>query len=73
MLEIIVEEPLKTIICKALKPEVEEEKWDTKVTMTSEGERLIIKFNAKSLGKLRAILNSYLRWIKSVCEVLGGV
>ena len=38
--------------------------------MYIDGEKLIIKLSAKSLSRLRAVMNSYLRWIKSISEVI---
>jgi len=35
-----------------------------------DGEKLIIRLSAKSLSRLRAVMNSYLRWIKSISEVI---
>lgn len=37
-----------------------------------EGEKIIVRLRAKSLSRLRAVLNSYLRWMKSISEVVGG-
>lgn len=58
------------ILYLALKPETEEKSRGFTIEASFEREKLIIRFNAKSLSRLRAILNSYLRWIKSIHEVL---
>jgi len=64
------EQRLVKILYLALKPETEERTRGFSIEISFEGEKLIIRFNAKSLSRLRAILNSYLRWIKSIHEVL---
>lgn len=37
-----------------------------------EEEKIIIRLSAKSLSRLRAVINSYLRWVKSILEVIEG-
>jgi len=64
------EHQLIKILYLALKPETEEKSRGFTIETSFEREKLIIRFNAKSLSRLRAILNSYLRWIKSIHEVL---
>jgi len=69
-LELKVAEKARLALFKALKPEVESKAPGCDVAMTFNGEKLIITFNARSLSRLRAVLNSYLRWIKSICEAI---
>ncbi|MHC1629115.1 MAG: KEOPS complex subunit Pcc1 [Candidatus Nezhaarchaeales archaeon] len=64
------EHHLNKILYLALKPEIEEKTRGFTIEVFFEGEKLIIRFNAKSLSRLRAILNSYLRWIKSIYEII---
>ncbi|MDI9619857.1 MAG: KEOPS complex subunit Pcc1 [Candidatus Nezhaarchaeota archaeon] len=72
-IEIFVEDKaLKKAICSALKPEVEGASKGFNVKATFEGEKLIIRFYSKSLSRLRAVLNSYLRWTNAICEVVSG-
>lgn len=56
----------------AFKPESEEKGKGFSVELSIEEEKLIIRLNAKSLSRLRAVINSYLRWIKSILEVIEG-
>lgn len=60
------------VLFSALKPECEERGRSFSAEMAIDGEKLIIKLSAKSLSRLRAVLNSYLRWIKSIFEVIEG-
>lgn len=54
----------------ALSPEVGREIPRTRVSLTSEGDEIILNVEASDLGALRAALNSYLRWI-SISEEIG--
>ncbi|MEM0232680.1 MAG: KEOPS complex subunit Pcc1 [Candidatus Nezhaarchaeales archaeon] len=63
---------LSKVLYLALKPESEEKGRGFSVEISMEGEKLIIRLSAKSLSRLRAIINSYLRWIKSILEVIEG-
>jgi len=63
---------LSKILFLALKPESEEKGKGFSVELSMEGEKLIIRLSAKSLSRLRAVINSYLRWIKSILEVIEG-
>lgn len=56
----------------AFKPESEEKGKGFSVELSIEEEKLIIRLNAKSLSRLRAVINSYLRWIKAILEVIEG-
>jgi tRNA threonylcarbamoyladenosine modification (KEOPS) complex Pcc1 subunit len=70
--EIIVrgkEHELSTLF-SALKPECEDRGTSFSAEIFIDGEKLIIKLSAKSLSRLRAVMNSYLRWIKSISEVI---
>jgi tRNA threonylcarbamoyladenosine modification (KEOPS) complex Pcc1 subunit len=58
------------ILLLALKPECEDRAKGFSAEMYIDGEKLIIKLSAKSLSRLRAVMNSYLRWIKSISEVI---
>ncbi len=58
------------ILFSALKPECEEKGRGFSAEMVIDGEKLIIKLSAKSLSRLRAVTNSYLRWIKSIFEIV---
>ena len=42
----------------------------TRVSLTSEGDEIILNVEASDLGALRAALNSYLGWI-SISEEIG--
>ncbi|MEM2535025.1 MAG: KEOPS complex subunit Pcc1 [Candidatus Nezhaarchaeales archaeon] len=63
---------LSKILFLALKPESEEKGKGFSVELSMEGEKLIIRLSAKSLSRLRAVITSYLRWIKSILEVIEG-
>jgi len=54
----------------ALKPECEDKSRGFSAEIYINGEKLIIKLSAKSLSRLRAVMNSYLRWIKSIYELV---
>ncbi|MCS7140043.1 MAG: KEOPS complex subunit Pcc1 [Candidatus Nezhaarchaeota archaeon] len=70
-IEIILKDRrLSRVFYLALRPEVKDKAKGYNVEMLLENEKLIVKFNAKSLSRLRAILNSYMRWIKSIQEVI---
>jgi KEOPS complex subunit Pcc1 len=56
----------------ALSPEVGREIPRTRVSLTSEGDEIILNVEASDLGALRAALNSYLRWI-SISEEIGNM
>ncbi|MEM1537524.1 MAG: KEOPS complex subunit Pcc1 [Candidatus Nezhaarchaeales archaeon] len=61
----------REIVLKALKPEALTTS-KVNVEILSEGENaLILKVTAKDLIKLRAVMNAYLRWIKTVSEVVN--
>lgn len=63
---------LSRILFLSFKPESEEKGKGFSIELSMEGEKLIIRLSAKSLSRLRAIINSYLRWIKSISEVIEG-
>ncbi len=48
----------------AISPEAGREIPRTKVHADLEGERMVLRIEARDLPALRAALNSYLRWIK---------
>jgi tRNA threonylcarbamoyladenosine modification (KEOPS) complex Pcc1 subunit len=60
------------VLFSALKPECEDKGKGFSAEITIDGEKLIIKLSARSLSRLRAVLNSYLRWIKSISETIKG-
>ncbi|MDH5815846.1 MAG: KEOPS complex subunit Pcc1 [Candidatus Nezhaarchaeota archaeon] len=63
---------LSKILFLALKPESEEKGKGFSVELFMEEEKIIIRLSAKSLSRLRAVINSYLRWVKSILEVIEG-
>ncbi|MEM4576832.1 MAG: KEOPS complex subunit Pcc1 [Candidatus Nezhaarchaeales archaeon] len=63
---------LSKVLFSALKPESEERGKGFSVEISMEGEKIIVRLRAKSLSRLRAVMNSYLRWIKSISEIIGG-
>jgi tRNA threonylcarbamoyladenosine modification (KEOPS) complex Pcc1 subunit len=66
------EERELSVLFLALKPECKDGGRGFSVEITIDREKLIIKLSAKSLSRLRAVLNSYLRWIKSIFEAVEG-
>ena len=64
------EERELSVLLSAIKPESEDRAKGFSAEVYIDGEKLIIKLSAKSLSRLRAVMNSYLRWIKSISEVV---
>jgi tRNA threonylcarbamoyladenosine modification (KEOPS) complex Pcc1 subunit len=59
------------IILKALEPEVKKPTTlRSRESLEKDGEFLVLKVEAKDTVALRAALNAYLRWIRSVAGVL---
>jgi len=58
------------VLFSALKPESEDRGRGFSAEISIDEEKLIIRLSAKSLSRLRAVTNSYLRWIKSIFEVI---
>lgn len=64
-------EELTNSLYKILLPEVKTTKSkSTKVSIKRENKNLYLYIEAKTTAGLRAILNSYLRWINSSLEIL---
>lgn len=62
---------LKTVF-NALKPEtLSVPTRRSKAHIEVDGKTLTLKFKAKDTTALRAALNSYLRWIRLIVEILG--
>jgi KEOPS complex subunit Pcc1 len=62
------------IIIDALKPEISHPpSRRSKAIMRIEDRVLILEIETEDTTALRASLNSYLRWIKSVCDVLKNL
>jgi len=60
-----------TTILKALEPEVKKSLTERSVVeLKKENESLILEIEARDTVSLRAALNSYLRWINSIVNVL---
>ena len=58
------------MLFSALKPECEDKGRGFSVQIVIDGKKLIIKLSGKSLSRLRAVTNSYLRWIKSIFKIV---
>lgn len=58
------------IIAKALKVETKEFP-QTKVKVKTKNENLILEIFARDTSSLRAVINSYLRWILMAEEIIG--
>ncbi len=55
----------------AIAPEVKHAKLGVaKVSITREGGSIMLKIDASSLAALRALLNSYIRWLSTSLEVI---
>lgn len=68
----VEDEELAENLYRIILPEVKTTKSrSTKVSMRREGKSLCFHVEAKTTAGLRAILNSYLRWICSSLEVLA--
>lgn len=59
------------IIEKALKVELSNEFTRTEVKIKTKGENLILEIFAKDLSSLRAVINSYLRWILMIVKIIN--
>ena len=59
------------IVYQALYPELEKEFLKTKIKVIHESERLVIKIETVDTSTLRAVLNTLLRWIKLISEVIS--
>lgn len=60
------------IIVRALKPETESAPSDrSQVAVSGEGSRLLLWMRARDFSSFRAALNSYLRWVEAMGEVLS--
>ena len=57
-------------LIEALKPEIKKSGKRSKVEMTREGLKIVLKVEAKDTIALRATLNTYLRWINSTIDTL---
>jgi KEOPS complex subunit Pcc1 len=71
--EILLEIPEKyiTVILEALKPETDFSSSERSVTEVTRGiKSLLIVTNANDTSALRASLNSYLRWLQSILDIL---
>ena len=65
------EQVLKTVF-SALKPEtLSAPTRRSKTYIEVNGKTLTLKFEARDTTALRAALNSYLRWIRLIVEILG--
>ena len=71
-LEIEFENPNEVdIILGSIKPEINGSPSDrTSVTITTDGNNLLINIEAEDNASFRASLNSYLRWIKLSSDIL---
>ncbi|MCS7098060.1 MAG: KEOPS complex subunit Pcc1 [Candidatus Methanomethyliaceae archaeon] len=64
-------EKIADSLYKVLVPEVRTTKSkSTRISIRREGQNLYLYIRAKTMPGLRAILNSYLRWINSSLEIL---
>lgn len=65
------DEGLTNILYRILLPEVKTTRSkSTRVSLRREGKSLHLCVEAKTMAGLRAILNSYLRWVASSLEIL---
>ena len=65
----------KEILRKSLSPETTNELPRTNVSVKNEGNDLVLILEAEDVSSLRAVLNSYLRWLKVAMEtkdMIGG-
>jgi tRNA threonylcarbamoyladenosine modification (KEOPS) complex Pcc1 subunit len=62
------EQKLQTILT-SLEPETDSPTSRSRVSLTREGDYLLLKVEAKDTVALRAALNAYLRWINSILNV----
>ena len=59
------------VVLRAIKPEINGSPSDrTSVTITTDGNDLLINIEAEDNASFRASLNSYLRWIKLSLDIL---
>jgi len=58
------------IIYEALIPEIKPTTTRSKATIKKDGKMLVLRVEGRDTVALRATLNTYLRWIDSVAEVL---
>ena len=66
------EERKLNVLFLALRPECEDKGRGFSAEVFIEREKLIIRLSAKSLSRLRAVMNSYLRWVKAIMEIIEG-
>jgi tRNA threonylcarbamoyladenosine modification (KEOPS) complex Pcc1 subunit len=72
--QINVREGISSLIDESLSPEVERPTSErSKVTVSSEKGRVIIFIEASDVVALRAALNSYLRWVGAILDVVDAV
>ena len=59
---------------QALIPETNiPQKSETKIQIIAEDSILILRFEAKNTSRLRAIINSYLRWVITAIETIDAI
>ena len=62
---------LADTVFQALRPEVNlSQKADVKASIDIDGSVLSLCFEAKSIARLRAIINSYFRWIITIIDTI---
>ena len=65
---------LGKVMNKALKPEIESQFSDrTKVSMEQKSSGLKMTFKASDIVALRAAVNSYLRWIQGILNIVEDI
>jgi tRNA threonylcarbamoyladenosine modification (KEOPS) complex Pcc1 subunit len=69
--QINVREGISSLIDESLSPDPTSER--SKVTVSSEKGRVIIFIEASDVVALRAALNSYLRWVGAILDVVDAV
>lgn len=73
-LSIMMPEGYVKIIEDALFPEVEKPITErSRVDIATDGDMLRLRIEASDTSALRAALNSYLRWIGAISDVIGSI
>ncbi len=69
-----VPEGISGIVDESLAPEIEHQTSErTNVTMSSKKGEVIISIEASDIVALRAAINSYLRWVGAILDVVEAV
>jgi tRNA threonylcarbamoyladenosine modification (KEOPS) complex Pcc1 subunit len=70
---VMAEEREASMTCLALKPETLRAIGESEVALSVHGKTLLVDFRAETVSGLRALINSYLRWVTMVSRTLEVV